>query len=230
MTDYELYHHGIKGQKWGVRRTAAQLGHRVANAASKAGKATGKALSKAGKATGKFAKKEATKAKKAAITSAKQHFKEEKEKRYYNKLHKKKLSQMTDKEIADLTKRVKQEATLKDAKYESRVQNARKFYDNVAKQPVNTFFSTYSKAVVEKAFKETKDDTGDNSSSSSSNKKDSKKSDIKTKLKNFYDSYEVKPDSVKTGDGIYITFETESDLRKRRTNPKTNPVIIRHGR
>lgn len=29
MGEYnELYHHGIKGQKWGIRRTAAQLGHR----------------------------------------------------------------------------------------------------------------------------------------------------------------------------------------------------------
>lgn len=26
---YELYHYGIKGMKWGVRRTAAQLGHVV---------------------------------------------------------------------------------------------------------------------------------------------------------------------------------------------------------
>lgn len=25
--DDELYHHGIKGQKWGVRRTAEELGH-----------------------------------------------------------------------------------------------------------------------------------------------------------------------------------------------------------
>ena len=26
----ELYHHGIKGMKWGIRRTPAQLGHRPA--------------------------------------------------------------------------------------------------------------------------------------------------------------------------------------------------------
>ena len=26
----ELYHHGVKGMKWGVRRTPAQLGHKVA--------------------------------------------------------------------------------------------------------------------------------------------------------------------------------------------------------
>ena len=26
--DSELYHHGIKGMKWGVRRTPAQLGHK----------------------------------------------------------------------------------------------------------------------------------------------------------------------------------------------------------
>lgn len=29
MVQNQLYHHGIKGQKWGVRRTPAQLGHRI---------------------------------------------------------------------------------------------------------------------------------------------------------------------------------------------------------
>ena len=28
MNENELYHYGVKGQKWGVRRTAAQLGHK----------------------------------------------------------------------------------------------------------------------------------------------------------------------------------------------------------
>lgn len=141
MTEYELYHHGVKGQKWGVRRTAAQLGHRVAKAAKTAGKAVARGTVKAGKA-----------AKKAAVTKAKQTIAETKEKNYYKKLHKKKLSQMTDKEIKDLTDRVKKEASYKDAKYEYKVQNARKFYQNVAKQPVNTFLATYSSAAVKKMF------------------------------------------------------------------------------
>ena len=133
MTEYELYHHGVKGQKWGIRRTAAQLGHRIAKA--------GKAISKAGKATGK-----------AITKSTEQHRKEVKEKHYYKKLKKKKLSQMTDKEIKDLTARVKQEARLRDAEYEFRVQNARKFYKNVAQQPVNSIATIYAKEAVKKHF------------------------------------------------------------------------------
>lgn len=30
----EIYHHGIKGMKWGVRRTPAQLGHKPAKTKS----------------------------------------------------------------------------------------------------------------------------------------------------------------------------------------------------
>ncbi len=36
MTDYELYHHGVKGMKWGVRRTPTQLGHKVSSFSKKA--------------------------------------------------------------------------------------------------------------------------------------------------------------------------------------------------
>lgn len=224
MGDYELYHHGIKGQKWGVRRTAAQLGHRVAGAAKKtgaalyksaksAGKETGKALSKAGKATGKFAKKEATKAKKAAVTSAKQHFKEEKEKHYYKKLHKKKLSQMTDKEIADLTKRVKAEAGLKDAKYESRMQNARKFYNNVAKEPLKTVTTVYAKEAAKKMF-------GDDDDGGKKEKEQKPKNQNNTSNKD---------------NDVAVDFTVEkpkaSKKPKRGTaNSYNNPVIIRHGR
>ena len=148
MSDYELYHHGIKGQKWGIRRTAAQLGHRVAGAAKTAGKAVGKGASKAGKS-----------AKKAAVAKIKQVHAENKEKRYYEKLHKKKLSNMTDKEIKDLTDRVKREASLKDVKYESRAQNARKFYKTVLQQPVNSIATIYAKEAVKAAFKD--DDKSD---------------------------------------------------------------------
>ena len=30
-----LYHHGVKGMKWGVRRTPAQLGHKTTSSKKK---------------------------------------------------------------------------------------------------------------------------------------------------------------------------------------------------
>ena len=39
----ELYHYGIKGMKWGVRRTAAQLGHVIKDKAKKGYQAVKKA-------------------------------------------------------------------------------------------------------------------------------------------------------------------------------------------
>lgn len=57
----ELYHHGIKGMKWGVRRTPAQLGH-----------ATGKVRDKVSSAVQKFRdKREAKKAEEERIKSEK---------------------------------------------------------------------------------------------------------------------------------------------------------------
>ena len=35
MENYELYHHGIKGMRWGIRRTKAQLGYKVSSSRKK---------------------------------------------------------------------------------------------------------------------------------------------------------------------------------------------------
>lgn len=72
----ELYHYGIKGMKWGVRRTAEQLGHVVKNKAKKGYEFTKKAVK-----TRKAAKraKEAAKLaeQRAKITNAKKLTNEE---------------------------------------------------------------------------------------------------------------------------------------------------------
>lgn len=46
MSEYELYHHGVKGMKWGVRRTKAQLGHKVSKFAKKTKKSISNAIEK----------------------------------------------------------------------------------------------------------------------------------------------------------------------------------------
>ena len=37
MENNELYHHGVKGMRWGVRRTPKQLGHTTPNKKRKLG-------------------------------------------------------------------------------------------------------------------------------------------------------------------------------------------------
>ena len=41
-----IYHHGVKGQKWGVRRTPAQLGHKIFKSARKRSKVTAEVKNK----------------------------------------------------------------------------------------------------------------------------------------------------------------------------------------
>lgn len=112
--DY-LEHHGILGQKWGVRRTPAQLGHKVASGGKKAAKATGKAVEKGAK---KVAAKidndrKVSKAKKAAKKKAEEdaaeaqrkHDAEVKESRSF-----KSVTKLTDAELNARINRLKREA------------------------------------------------------------------------------------------------------------------------
>lgn len=62
MDPNELYHHGIKGMKWGVRRTKAQLGYGSA-ASSRRNKnnSNSKVVAKGRKAVSDFSEKQKTK-------------------------------------------------------------------------------------------------------------------------------------------------------------------------
>ena len=51
--DYVLYHHGIKGMKWGVRRTPAQLGHKTSSKKRKSERAKAREEAKKKKAVAK---------------------------------------------------------------------------------------------------------------------------------------------------------------------------------
>lgn len=107
----ELYHYGIKGMKWGIRRTPEQLGHRtktsakVASAAKSAGSAVVRGAKKAGSAVATSVKnrRAAKKQKKA----------EEREVERTKKLKKKKVSDMTDQELRDRIARLQLEQQYK---------------------------------------------------------------------------------------------------------------------
>ena len=61
----ELQHHGIKGMKWGIRRTPAQLGHKVSSKSKKFTKEDGKLVG-----TGRKAKRQEIKDKKKEVLSS----------------------------------------------------------------------------------------------------------------------------------------------------------------
>lgn len=122
MRDDELVHYGVKGMKWGVRRTAAQLGHVTKSVAKKA----------ASSAKDSYAKRKERKETEKAAKVRK----------------KKKVKDMTDEELRDHISRMELEKKYLDLKKQTAPQRSKgsKFVENVLTKSgdnIATQFVTY---------------------------------------------------------------------------------------
>lgn len=143
MVDKELYHHGVKGMKWGVRRTDAQLGHKttssgnstkkkVISGGKKASAIASKTLSslKDKIEAGKKARAEA-KAKKESKEAAEAQRKAEEAARKFDT--KKPVWKMSDAELNARINRLKLEEEYKDRLNKTRNEKAKKGKDFVGR-------------------------------------------------------------------------------------------------
>lgn len=142
--DYIIEHHGVKGQKWGVRRALTSTGHIIGSTAkgaskelSKAANTAGKAISKGASAAGKAIGSGTTKAATAVKMKTKASMAESAEQKNRGKnLEKKlrntkKITKMSAEEIKKYTERLNLENTLQRLS-----QNSDKKSKNAYKQRV----------------------------------------------------------------------------------------------
>ena len=135
METYELYHHGIKGMRWGIRRTKAQLGYKT-NPTKKKVKSIRdqtneqiKRIKAQGKADSKIARAE----KKAAdrIAKAEAKFLPKKQSESVSKPKSKSLSEMSDDEIRERINRIRLENELKSLT-PKQLSKGQKFVNSIA--------------------------------------------------------------------------------------------------
>lgn len=140
MDNDELYHYGVKGQKWGIRRTPEQLGH------------VKKAASSAGKAVGSAAKSVGTAAKKVA-SAAGQAYSSRKQKKEVVKSRKKPLSEMSDSELRATVERLRLEQQYSQLKPQ-KVSLGKKFVNDVIMPTATNAARDYINKLVKDAMTE----------------------------------------------------------------------------
>ena len=141
--DVVITHHGVKGQKWGVRRALTSTGHIVGSSFSKAGsaakkgaQATGSAVSKGTKATGRAISKGAKATGSAIAKSVKESHEENMRRRDRGAKLEKKMSKarnimyMSDEELRKHVNRLNMENTLKRLADSKGDRKSKKLYKN----------------------------------------------------------------------------------------------------
>lgn len=138
-----ITHHGVKGQKWGIRRALTSTGHIVGStygktkaAAKKGAKATGSAVSKGAKATGSAISKGTKATGRAIAKSVKESHEENMRRRDRGAKLEKKMSKarnikyMSDEELRKNVNRLNMENTLKRLADSKGDRKSKKLYKN----------------------------------------------------------------------------------------------------
>ena len=141
--DVVITHHGVKGQKWGVRRALTSTGHIVGStygktkaAAKKGAQATGSAVSKGAKATGSAISKGTKATGRAIAKSVKESHEENMRRRDRGAKLEKKMSKainvkyMSDEELRKNINRLNMENTLKRLADSKGDRKSKKLYKN----------------------------------------------------------------------------------------------------
>lgn len=135
----ELYHHGIKGQKWGVRRTKAQLGYKTGMGRKKSGSNGGSSRSREA-VKNYIAKRKAKKASKIEVEASKKKrsISDMSDAELQSAINRKRLeqqySQLYPKSESFVSKFAKK--TMNDVLVPSTTQAAKKFLDGYLDQQV----------------------------------------------------------------------------------------------
>ena len=143
LRDCEIVHHGVKGQKWGVRRALTSTGHIVGStygkaksATKKGAKATGSAIAKGTKATGSAISKGTKATGRAIAKSVKESHEENMRRRDRGAKLEKKMSKainikyMSDEELRKNINRLNMENTLKRLADSKGDRKSKKLYKN----------------------------------------------------------------------------------------------------